>query len=105
MNIDINQISSNRPEGPKRHDNGKIADSAAQQADSKASNSPTQDVGTRDSVSLSSTAQNISKIEAELKSLPDTNQSRIDSIKARIDSGEYQVNSQNLAQKLLDSEV
>jgi len=105
MNIDINQISSNRPEGPKRQDNGKIANTPAQQADNKATNSPSQDVSTRDSVSLSSAAQNLAKIETELRSLPDIDQSKVDSIKTRIDNGEYQVNSQNLAQKLLDSEV
>mgnify|MGYP000400235671 FL=1 len=105
MSIDINQISSNRPDGPKRHDNGKVAPSSAQQTENKSSNAPSQGANTQDSVSLSSTAQNIAKIEAEIKSLPDVDQSKVDSIKARIDNGDYQVDSQNLAQKLLDIEV
>jgi len=105
MSIDINQISSNRPDGPKRHDNGKIAPSPAQQTESKSSNTPSQGANTQDSVSLSNAAQNIAKIEAEIKSLPDVDQSKVDSIRARIDNGDYQVDSQNLAQKLLDIEV
>jgi len=103
MSIDINQISSNRPEGPKRHDNGNITTPPVQNIENKQAKTPSQD--NRDSVSLSSTAQNLAKIETELKSLPDVNQSKVDAIKAKIDNGDYQVNSQNLAQKLLDIEV
>ena len=104
MSIDINQISSNRPDGPKRHDNGKIATPSPQNTDNKPA-SPSPDTSTRDSVSLSSTAQNLAKIETELKSLPDVDQSKVDAIKAQIASGDYQVNSQNLAQKMLNIEV
>jgi len=103
MSIDINQISSNRPDGPKRHDSGKITTPSVQSAENKPTNAPLKD--TSDSVSLSSTAQNLAKIESELKTLSDVDQNKVDTIKSRIDSGDYQVNSQNLAQKLLDTEV
>lgn len=103
MSIDINQISSNRPEGPKRQDSGKVTTAPLQGADNKPTTTNSKD--SRDSVSLSSTAQNLAKIEAGLKSLSDVDQSKVDSIKARVDSGEYQVNSQNMAQKMLDIEV
>ncbi|MFT7185884.1 MAG: flagellar biosynthesis anti-sigma factor FlgM [Pseudohongiellaceae bacterium] len=103
MSIDINQISSNRPEGPKRHDNGKVAAAPLQDAENKPTTNLSKD--SRDSVSLSSTAQNLAKIEVELKSLSEVDQAKVDVIKARVDSGDYQVNSQNLAQKLLDTEV
>jgi len=105
MSIDINQISSNRPEGPKRHDSGKVTTPSAHSTENKSANTPSKDTSTRDSVSLSSAAKNLAKIESELKSLPDIDQSKVDAIKARIESGDYQVNSQNLAQKLLDTEV
>ena len=103
MSIDINQFSSSRPEGPKRHDNGKVSASVSQNTENTSPNKLTKD--TNDSVSLSSTAQNLAKIEAELKSLPDVDQSRVDTIKAQVDNGNYQVNSNNLAQKLLNTEV
>jgi negative regulator of flagellin synthesis FlgM len=103
MSIDISQISSNRPEGPKRQDSSKVSTSAAQSDVNKPTASPTQD--TSDSVSLSSAAKNLAKIESELRSLPDIDQSKVDAIKARVDSGEYQVDSQNLAQKMLSIEV
>jgi len=103
MSIDINQISSNRPEGPKRHDNGKVTTPSAQSTENKLANTPSKD--TRDSVSLSSAAKNLAKIETELKSLPDIDQSKVDAIKARIENGDYQVNSQNMAQIMLNTEV
>jgi len=103
MSIDINQISSNRPEGPKRQDNGKVSTSVPQSTENKRSVSPSKD--TSDSVSLSSAAQNLAKIESDLRSLPDVDQNKVDAIKARVDSGEYQVDSQNLAQKMLSIEV
>ena len=89
MNIDINQISSNRPDGPKRQDK----------------NPAPQDRSNKDSVSLSNTAQNLAKIETELKSLPEVNQSKVDEIKAQLENNSYQINSQNLAQKMLNTEV
>lgn len=104
MSIDINQISSNRPDGPKRQDSGKVGVTNTQSTDNKQSTANNAE-NNRDSVSLSSTAQNLAKIETELKSLPDIDQTKVDAIKARIESGDYQVDSQNLAQKLLNTEV
>ena len=103
MNIDINQISSNRPDGPKRQDNSKAATSTTLDIENK--NPAPQDRGNKDSVSLSNTAQNLAKIETELKSLPEVNQSKVDEIKAQLENNTYQINSQNLAQKMLNTEV
>jgi negative regulator of flagellin synthesis FlgM len=103
MNIDINQISSNRPDGPKRQDNSKAASASTENVESKTS--APQDLGNKDSVSLSSTAQNLAKIETELKSLPEINQSKVDEIKSQIQNNTYQIDSQNLAQKMLNTEV
>ena len=104
MSIDINQINSNRPDAPKRHDSGQIKNNSVQNTENKQNNT-TPTPNSIDSVSLSSAAQNLTKIEAELKSLPDIDQGKVDLIKARIDSGEYQVNPENMAQKMLNIEV
>ena len=97
MNIDINNINPSRSDGPKKATPNKGAEPAINQ-----STNNTQTASPKDSVSLSSSAQNLTKIELELKSLPEVNQSRVDEVKARIDRGEYQPDSANLAQKMLD---
>lgn len=102
MNIDINGLNPNRSDGQKRQVSSKDVNTnsapTSKQTDDPNTSSP------KVSVSLSSSAQNLSKIESELKSLPDVNQARVDELKARIDRGEYQPNSENLAQKMLELE-
>ena len=102
MNIDINGFNPNRSDGQKREvaSKGPVPSSTASPANQPTEQATLQKV----SVSLSSSAQNLSKIEADLKSLPDINQARVDEIKGRIDRGEYQPDSANLAQKMLDLE-
>jgi negative regulator of flagellin synthesis FlgM len=101
MNIDINNVNSSRTDGPKRQAGGKSVE-PANQAGNPAPSDPSS--ASKDNVSLSSSAQNLSRIEAELKSLPEVNQSRVDEVRARIDRGEYQPDSANLAQKMLSLE-
>jgi len=98
MNIDVNNINPSRSDGPKKATPNKGAELAA----TNQSTNNTQAASPKDSVSLSSSAQNLTKIELELKSLPEVNQSRVDEVKARIDRGEYQPDSANLAQKMLE---
>tara|TARA_R110001592_G_scaffold138511_5_gene357733 strand:+ start:33781 stop:34089 length:309 start_codon:yes stop_codon:yes gene_type:complete len=102
MNIDINGFNANRSDGQKRPVSTKSPDTTNT---ASSSNQPAeQSTSSKVSVSLSASAQNLSKIEAELKSLPDINQARVDEVKARIDRGEYQPDSANLAQKMLNLE-
>jgi negative regulator of flagellin synthesis FlgM len=103
MNIDVNGLNPSRSDGQKRQVSAKNAETANTAASSNQSTE--QNVNTpRVSVSLSSSAQNLAKIEAELKALPEVNQSRVDEIKARIDRGEYKPDSENLARKMLNLE-
>jgi len=101
MNIDLNSINPNRSEGPKRNDSSKGVSSS--KTNISESNTP-KETSVADNVSLSDSAKNLASIEAALKSLPEVNQSRVDEVKARIDSGEYKPDSANLAQKMLDLE-
>lgn len=99
MNIDINGINSGRADGPKRQQGSK---SIEPQNNVAQNSSVSADSSSKDNVSLSSSAQNLARIEAEIKSLPDVNQSRVDEVKARIERGEYTPDSDNLARKMLD---
>lgn len=104
MTIDFSNFNSPRPDArsqnlrsegsAKQAPVADISGQAAQQAKSGA-----------DSVSLSSTAKAISQLEGSLKNAPDVDLEKVEAIRARIASGDYQVNSENLAQKVLDIEV
>jgi len=100
MSIELGNINANRSDGPKRNDNKNVNSSGPTPTQSTAQPEATSSAN----VSLSSSAQNLAKIEAELKSLPEVNQSRVDEVKARIERGEYQPDSENLAQKMLNLE-
>ena len=54
-----------------------------------------------DKVSLSDT---LSQVEKSLADVSTVNQTKVDSIKAAIDNGTYQVDSQQLARKMIDFE-
>lgn len=54
-----------------------------------------------DAVSISSQASDLQALETRIKALPDTDVARVSQIKDRISSGEYQVDSQRVADKIL----
>ena len=59
---------------------------------------------TADQVKLSSTSLNIQQVEAEVSKMPDVDDATIDRIRSAIDSGEYKIDYQQLAGKMLDFE-
>ncbi len=63
-----------------------------------------QNNGSTDSVSLSSAGQAIAKIEANLVSSSEVNESKVAEIKAAIASGQYSVDSSAIADKMLDQD-
>jgi negative regulator of flagellin synthesis FlgM len=57
-----------------------------------------------DQVKLSSSSMNIQQVEAEVSKMPDVDDKTIDRIRSAIDSGEYKIDYQQLAGKMLDFE-
>ena len=57
-----------------------------------------------DQVRLSARSMSIQQIEAEVSKLPDVDDSTIDRIRNAIDSGEYKIDYQKLAGKMLSFE-
>lgn len=55
----------------------------------------------QDSVKLSGQVDNLRDVETRLKDLPDVDRDRVDSLRARLDSGDYEINAERLARKLL----
>lgn len=54
-----------------------------------------------DAVSISSQAADLQSLEASIKSLPDTDVSRVAALKDQISTGSYVVDSQRVADKML----
>lgn len=57
-----------------------------------------------DQVKLSARSMNIQQIEAEVSKLPDVDDKTIDRIRTAIDKGEYKIDYERLAGKMLDFE-
>lgn len=78
------------------------AQSAENAADSTQQNTNSKDSG--EMVNLSSEAQILAQLEAQVKQAPDVDAERVASIKAAIDSGTYQFDAERVAQRMLDSD-
>jgi negative regulator of flagellin synthesis FlgM len=57
-----------------------------------------------DQVKLSSSSMNIQQVEAEVSKMPDVDDKTIERIRSAIDNGEYKIDYQQLAGKMLDFE-
>jgi len=60
--------------------------------------------GYGDQVKLSASGKTIQQIEAEISSLPEVNDATVERIRNAINSGEYQIDYDRLAGKMLDFE-
>jgi len=101
MSIDINNINPLRPDSARSQGAG---NEAKTEVKGQIDTSQATASASTDNVSLSSTAKALTQIESDLKQLPDVNQAKVDAIKAKIDNGSYQIDSDNMAQKMLDLE-
>jgi negative regulator of flagellin synthesis FlgM len=103
----INNINNGLPKNPV--DNGKVAQqNQTQQAQQQASaqTASTAPVPRQDSVSLTQSAQQLSQVQKKGSEAP-VNQEKVDRLKKAIQSGEYRVNPEVLANKIakLESEI
>ena len=67
-------------------------------ADSQGSQTQTSGV---DAVSISSRANDLKSLENSIRALPDTDSSRVNAIRLQIESGQYVVDSQRVADRIL----
>ena len=69
------------------------------------SNTPTASSSVSDQVELSSQAQTLKNLEAKLADLPEVDEERVAALKSAIENGEYQINDQRVADKLLSTDA
>lgn len=103
----INNINNGLPKTPV--DNGKVAQqNQTQQSQQQASAQSAQSAQTaqaprQDSVSLTQSAQQLNQVQKKGSEAP-VNQEKVDRLKKAIQSGEYKVNPEVLANKIAKSE-
>ena len=101
MSIEINNLNTPRPDNSRSQGaNSKSATGAPSAAESTSAS----ETNSGTSVSISSAAQALTKIEGELKAMPEVNQARVDAIRAKVENGSYEISPENVAQKMLDME-
>lgn len=57
--------------------------------------------GPQDAVSITDAAASLKRIEASLTQQPDVDRSRVDAVREKLESGNYSVDADKIAQKLL----
>ncbi len=82
----------------------KTTNNKATKQEGSSSGTSSTSVGAQDTVKLTAQAQSLSKLEQKITDAPDTDQNKIASIKAAIENGEYKINPDRLAGKLLSQE-
>lgn len=106
--MSINNINNGSPKAPV--DNQKLSQQQQTLNNGNAQQSSAQKSATagvrQDSVSLTTSAQQLSQVQKKGGEAP-VNQEKVDRLKKAIQSGEYQVNPESLAQKIstLESEL
>jgi negative regulator of flagellin synthesis FlgM len=100
ISMNINKLTTGLDGGSRAK-----ADAASpQNAKAEQNNKSSGVVNTGDQVKISSSSMNIQQIEAEVSQMPDVDDKTIDRIRNAIDSGEYKIDFQKLAGKMLDFE-
>lgn len=95
---EINNIKSNAPGG--------VNNPRSNAVDSKSSTTKTgaDNASTADTFKLTDDASQLQALQQMITSMPEVNQQRIAELREAIEKGEYQVDSQKLAQNMIDFE-
>ena len=89
-NVDVGGVSFQKPEKSK----------------DKASEGKSEEVASKDDqITLSGTAKEIGRLQAEVSKLPDVRTDRVDELKSAINSGTYNVKGDAVAGKLLKNAI
>ena len=97
MVIDINNTNPARPDGSARK-------GAASGADNTLAGVSAPSTADNTSVTLSSTARTLKALETQVNNLPEVNSERVNEVREKLNNGNYTINPENLAQKMLDIE-
>lgn len=103
----VNHITGPRP--PQGNDvQGSAADKAAGKGAIAAADITVYRLSqpeTEGNVKLSAEAQSLKQLETQIKAAPDVDSDKVNTLRAAIADGSYQVNAENVAEKLLNFEA
>ncbi len=68
---------------------------------SEAAESEKRAEAAQDEVRLTNTATNLKRIEAKLADIPEIDSSKVSEIRSRLDSGSYEIDARQVAEKML----
>ena len=83
---------------------GTSATNAGTTAQALESSTQGKEVARQDAVVLTDQAQGLNKLQQRIKDSPSTNQGKVEALKSAIERGTYTVDSQRVAQKMMDLE-
>ena len=98
---DINNIKGNQPLNPATTQ--KNAPQTGKTADSSTA-APNQKSSSEDKVSLTGTATMLQSLQQQVREAPAVDSEKVEAIRAAIAEGNYPVDSEKLAQKMIDLE-
>lgn len=100
MVIDTNNInSSGGPNGARR------SVTAAPASTAKTPTAPVETaIANKDNVVLSPEAQNLTRLQAKINTLPDVNLDRVAAIKQAIAEGRFEINPERIAENMLNQD-
>ena len=84
--VDVNQAKARPVEKPER---------------SGEAGGKSRSASASDAVSITDTATNLKRIEAGLSQQPEVDRARVEAVRERVESGNYKVDANEVAQKLL----
>jgi len=82
----------------------KSSSSAPKAKGSKSSTSPNTNQNNADSINLTDTASQLQQIEQSLSDIPIIDNAKVDSIGQSIKDGNYQINNEKVADRIIQSE-
>ena len=97
MVIDPNNIANTASAGAKN----KAPSSESAAAVTKSNSEKPSSNASSDSVSLSAEAQSLGKLESSIAAEPEVDAAKVASIRNAIQSGQYQVNAEQIADKII----
>ncbi len=100
MPNDISGINSGRPQ-----QSGDRSVTSLRRDDSSTTQQRTSSAGSGDTVSITDMASRLKSLESKLESQPAIDQSRVDKVRDAISRGEYRVNPDRVADKMMDFEA
>ncbi len=107
MVIEFNRSGSNSPPGTTTGKTGTARSSGSESgvaASADSTRTPVQTPASGESVNFSQEARQLSQMTGQLQDLPEVDSERVATLKQAISTGSYQVNSQQVATRLLESE-